>query len=249
MDKSQKIVLITGVSSGLGLAMAKCFLAHGHTVIGVSRRRSDIALSHWIQADLTQDPDREKIARTVETQFGHLDCLVNNAGMGSYATWEELPEAELRALFELDFFAPVALTKKLLPLLEKSHGSVVNISSAAGRLWVPCMGAYCAAKAAVAMFSNTLGIELAKRKIHVLDVAPGQINTGFSSRAFGHRPVPDSPGSGATSPEKLANFVYCAWRKKKTRVTYPSMLKYALFFLRAIIPGIYQKVSLKLWKL
>ncbi len=249
MNDSKKIVLITGASSGLGLAMAKCFLSHGHIVIGVSRHRPPVELPHWIEADITQRSDQEKIAAFVAEKFDRLDVLVNNAGMGSYATWEELPEAELRKLFELDFFAVVALTRILLPQLAKAQGSIINISSAAGKLWVPCMGAYCAAKAAVAMFSNTLGVELSRRNIHVLDVAPGQINTGFSRRAFAHRDVPDSPGSSRTSPEKLASFVYRAWQRKKRRVTYPAMLKFALFWLRAIIPGIYQKVSLKLWKI
>ncbi|MCQ2379257.1 MAG: SDR family NAD(P)-dependent oxidoreductase, partial [Victivallaceae bacterium] len=213
MDATDKIVLVTGASSGLGRAIARRFAAGNHTVIGVSRHRPDAALALWIPADLTCAGDGEKIARIVAEKYGRLDVLVNNAGMGSYATWEELPEAELRALFELDFFAAVALTKSLLTQLEKSGGSVINISSAAARLWVPCMGSYCAAKAALAMFSNTLGIELAGRGVRVLDVAPGQINTGFSRRAFGHRPVPDSPGSGMTSPEKLADFVYRACLK------------------------------------
>lgn len=249
MNSLKKNVLITGASSGIGLAMAKCFLSHGHIVIGVSRHRGPVELPYWIEADVTTRADQEKIAAFVADKFGRLDILVNNAGKGSYATWEELPETKLRELFELDFFAVVALTRILLPQLEKAHGSVINISSAAGKLWVPCMGAYCAAKAAVAMFSNTLGAELSRRDIHVLDVAPGQINTGFSRRAFVCREVPDSPGSRWTTPEKLASFVYRAWERKKRRVCYPPMLDAALFFLRAIIPGIYQKVCLKSWKL
>ena len=249
LEFSQKVVLITGVSSGLGRAMAKCFAAKGFAVAGISRCQPDFPIDLWIECDVTDPAARQTAFDRIISGFGKLDILVNNAGMGAYATWEELPENELRTLFELDFFALVEMTKLFLPLLKKNGGSVINISSAAGRLYVPCMGAYCAAKAAVAMFSNSLGIELKNSGVHVLDVAPGQVNTGFSSRSFGRRRPPESPGASSTSPEKMAGCVFNAWQKKKKRITYPRPLAFALFLVRAVIPGIYEKISLKLWKL
>ncbi len=244
--------LITGVSSGLGKAMAQYFMECGITVIGVSRSLPESLPEsiQWIGADITLPADRKRIADQVSAiTGGRLDILINNAGKGIYATWEEMNENELREVFELDFFAPVALTKLLLPQLAAAHGSVINISSAAGRIWVPCMGAYCAAKAALAMFSNSLRQEILKHHIHVLDVAPGQVNTGFSSRSCGTRKPPNSPGSSSHSPRDLAKTVYAAWKRKKQRITYPRSLSFALFIVRALLPGLYDKINRKLWDL
>lgn len=244
--------LITGVSSGLGKAMAQYFTERGISVIGVSRSQPEGLPEslHWIGADITLPADRERIAEQVSAiTGGRLDILINNAGKGIYATWEEMDENELREVFELDFFAPVALTKLLLPQLASAHGSVINISSAAGRIWVPCMGAYCAAKAALAMFSNSLRQEIRKHHIHVLDVAPGQVNTGFSSRSCGTRKPPNSPGSSSHSPRDLAKTVYTAWKRKKQRITYPRSLSFSLFVVRALLPGLYDKINRKLWGL
>lgn len=246
--------IITGVSSGLGAAMAKFFAARDVNVIGISRSEpaEDVRqiLHAWISGDITNADDRARIvAETGTLCDGKLDLLINNAGKGIYATWEEMDENELREVFELDFFAMVALTKAFLPQLAAAHGSIVNISSAAGRLWVPCMGAYCAAKAAVSMFSNSLRVEVKKMGIHVLDVSPGQINTGFSSRSCGSRRPPDSPGAKGHSPNGLAKAVFRAWRRKKKRITYPGKLAFLIFLVRVILPNLYDRISLKLWKL
>lgn len=243
--------LVTGVSSGLGRAIAGELAAHGVRVISVCRTKPEISgLERWIQADITQAGDRAKIVSELNALCGgKLDLLVNNAGMGIYAAWDEMKEDDLRAVFELDFFAPVALTQALIPSLSAAHGTVVNISSAAARLWVPCMGAYCAAKAALSMFSNTLRVELRNRHIRVTDVAPGQVNTGFSSRSRGTRKPPDSPGSKGHTPEALARSVYQAWRHGRKRPTYPRILAGAIFFVRTIIPDLYDRISFKLWHL
>jgi len=246
------LAVITGVSSGLGKATARYFLEQGVEVVGVSRSKPDDLPGkfHWVQADITKPEDRDRLADEV-SKFGHgtLDLLINNAGKGIYAAWEEMDEADLRSVFELDFFAPVALTKQLLPLLAQARGTVINISSAASRIWVPCMGGYCAAKAAVAMFSNSLRPEVEKYGISVIDIAPGQINTGFSSRSCGERRPPDSPGSKGNSPAGLAKAVHKAWVKRKKRVTYPRILSFGLWFVRAVIPGLYDRINRKLWKL
>lgn len=251
-NQNQTFAVITGASGGLGKAMAREFLERGACVIGVSRSRPEglEGAFHWIQADITVPADRERLAAEVNAICGgRLDLLINNAGKGIYATWEEMREEDLRAVFELDFFAPAALTKRLLPQLAAAHGTVVNISSAASRIWVPCMGAYCAVKAALAMFSNSLGPEIRKYGIRVLDVAPGQINTGFSSRSCGKRRPPDSPGAKGHSPAGLAKAVFRAWKKGKRRITYPGTLGAAIWFVRVFLPGLYDRINRKLWKL
>lgn len=243
------VAIVTGVSGGLGRAIARCFKENGFRVCGISRSKPDIELDLWISCDITFPAQRAETLRQFSLTFDRLDVLINCAGVGAYATWEELSSADLRQLFEVDFFAAVAMTESVLPLLKKSSGSIINISSAAGKLPIPCMGSYCAAKSALSMFSNTLGIELKKSKIQVLDVTPGQINTGFSLRAFGNRQVVDSPGGNATTPEKLARKIFNARRKKKRHLSYPGYVDFAIFFLRTLLFPLYRKISIRLWKL
>ncbi|UKI33816.1 MAG: SDR family NAD(P)-dependent oxidoreductase [Lentisphaeria bacterium] len=186
MNSAGKIAVVTGASSGLGRAVAREFRRRGFTVIALCRHAPEAdTADRFLAVDLTDAEQRTRAAAAIEQEFGRLDVLVNNAGIGSYATWEELSEEELRREFELDFFAPVELTRALLPLLEKSRGSIVNISSVAAQIPVGCMGAYNAVKAALRMYSLTLRMEVAGRGIHVLNVCPGRVDTGFSSRALG----------------------------------------------------------------
>ncbi|MBR1999971.1 MAG: hypothetical protein IJ992_05585, partial [Lentisphaeria bacterium] len=82
-----------------------------------------------------------------------------------------------------------------------------------------------------------------------LDVAPGRVNTGFSSRSCGTRKPPNSPGSSSHSPRDLAKTVFSAWKRKKQRITYPRSLSFSLFVVRALLPGLYDKINRKLWGL
>ena len=160
-----------------------------------------------------------------------------------------MSEEDLRNVFELDFFAMVALTKRMLPMLAEARGTVINVSSAAARIWVPCMGAYCAVKAAVAMFSDSLRQEVRRVGIRVLDVAPGQVNTGFSKRSCGTRRPPDSPGSKSHTPEGLAKTVYRGWKSGKQRITYPRSLGFFISLVKTLIPSFYDSACRKLWRL
>ena len=245
-----KIVLITGVTSGLGRALAKYFMNRGCHVIGVARHLVDYEITCMVQADITEVEGRSKIAAAVTELGGGLDLLINNAGRGVYEFWAKEPEADLRQLFELNFFAPVELTKLLLPELQKNQGCIINISSAASRLYIPCMGPYCASKAALAMFSNSLRVELRSSTVHVIDFCPGQINTGFSSRSSGSLKVPDAPGRGNSSPEGLAECVYKAWRRRRAKsITYPKYIGPVMGILRGICPGFYERMVSKVWNL
>ena len=203
----QKTAVVTGASSGLGRAMARKFKSEGFYVVAVSRNApEDGACDAHISADLTDERSLAQAAEEIN-KLERVDVFINNAGIGAYAKWDELKEDELRKLMELDFFAPVLLTTRVLPKLRESKACVVNISSAAGLLPVACMGAYSAAKAALRMFSDTLKVE--ERDLHVVTVFPGRISTGFGSRACGCREVPNTPSHGSETPEELAKRVTC----------------------------------------
>ena len=243
---AKKTAVVTGASSGLGRAMARKFKSEGFYVVAVSRKAPEEGVCDFhIPADLTDKESLEAAAQEI-LKLEKVDVFVNNAGVGAYAKWDELREDELRRLMELDFFAPVLLTVKVLPVLRSSRGTVVNISSAAGLLPVACMGAYSAAKAALRMFSDTLKVE--ERDIHVVTVFPGRISTGFGSRACGCREVPNTPSHGSETPEALAKKVYRACCRKKRSLIYPFWYRFVISIMLKF-PGIYEKGSRKVWKI
>ena len=243
-----KIVLITGVSSGLGEAIAQEFKSKGNTIIGVSRTKPKIELDQWYEADITAKGAAEKIFSKVEKDFGKLDILINNAGRGNYATWEEFSEEELRDLFELNFFAMVKLTHAFLAMLKESKGTVINICSVAGKSFVPCMGPYCATKFAVAAFSDSLRSEIKHYGVNVINALPGRIHTGFSSRALGPRSTPPTTPKVGSNPQGFAKKVYKAYRRQWRSFTYPALYGFFMWFTRTF-PRIYEWVACKAWKI
>lgn len=245
-----KTVLITGATSGLGAALAARFRRDGWRVIGAARREpaDPDALDCFLPADLSDPDGAAALAAELQRRNFTVDLLINNAGVGAYATWDELDSAALRRLMEVDFFAPVALTKALLPALRARGGGVINIASVAGLAWVPCMGAYSAAKFALAAFSRTLAVEESVHGLRVMTVYPGRISTGFSSRSHSCRPVPETPGNAAASAAEFAERVWRAWMRGRRSLLYPWWYCFFLWFVK-LCPGLYARENIRRWKL
>ncbi len=241
---NEKVVLITGVSKGFGKAFAHKFKQEGFKVAGVSRTKPNFAIDLHLEKDLLNPKQREEVVKLTIEKFGKIDVFINNAGLGLYDLYLNTKEEDLRKLMELNFFVPVLLSQLVVPYLIKTNGSLVNISSVAGKMHVPYMGAYCSSKFALNAFSNTLRAELTKTNVHVLNVIAGRINTGFSTRALGSSVPPGTPF--AASPEKLANAVFKAYKKKKKEITFPYFYKLILPVFK-ILGGIYDKVSYNKW--
>ncbi len=241
----EKVVLITGVSKGLGKALALKFKKEGFKVCGVSRSEPDFEIDKHIKADLLKKEYTGFIFEEFSKSFERLDVLINNAGIGLYESWENIKEEDLRKLFELNFFSYVFLTQKFLNLLKETKGSIINVSSVAGKLYVPYMGAYCSSKFALNAFSDSLRAEVKPYGIHVLNLIVGRINTGFSKRALGSMKPPETPFGG--NPEKFAEAVYKAYLKKKREITYPYWYKFFIL-LANLFPDLYDSISLKKWK-
>ena len=243
----EKVAMITGASSGLGEAIAKLFKAKGFKIIGVCRSKPKVEVDLWLKADISHDSIYKELLLKVKDEFGRLDVLVNAAGKGNYATWEEFDDMGIRDLFELNFFALVNITCAFLPLLKESKGTIINIASIAGRKYIPCMGPYCATKHSVAAFSGSLRAELKSTGVKVLNVNPGLIKTGFSEHSLGPRKCPNIPSFGS-SPDGLARRVYKAYKHNWRSFTYPGI--YNVFILTAhIFPRSYDWCSRKIWKL
>jgi len=179
--------LITGVSRGLGKALAEAALARGDTVVGTVRDGDPLidkgtGVFHRMSLDV-RDP--KAIETTVAAAFervGHLDVVVNNAGYGLLGPVEEVADADMTRLFETNVFGPLRLIRAVLPRLRaQGSGHILNITSIAGRAPNAGSGVYAATKAALEGMSQSLSQELAPLGIKVTAVAPGAFRTDFLS--------------------------------------------------------------------
>ncbi len=185
----QRVVLITGASSGIGLAMAKELKNQGLRVIATARRPEAVAeLKEQgfdsLLLDVTDAGAIEEAVNSVKTLTGRLDILINNAGYGLVSPIVEVPMDKLEHQFRVNTFAPLRLIQTFLPLMRKGDGGViVNIGSVSGVLTTPFSGAYCASKAALHALSDALRMELDPFGIRVITVQPGGIRSLFGEKA------------------------------------------------------------------
>lgn len=187
-----KTLFITGVSSGLGNALAREALAAGHRVIGTVRRDADLEAfaaladrAHGVLLDVTDQARLATVVAEVQAAHGPVDVLVNNAGYGHEGILEESPLEELRQQFEVNVFAAVAVTKAFLPSFrERRRGHIINITSMGGTITLPGISYYCGSKFALEGISAALGQELAPFGVWVTAVAPGSFRTDWAGRSM-----------------------------------------------------------------
>ncbi len=185
--------LITGCSTGFGRELAKLVLDHGWNAVVTARRPDqlqDLVEGHEENAlalalDVTDEAQVTAAVAAAQEKFGRIDVLVNNAGYGYLAAIEEGEDAEVRALFETNFFGLVNLSKAVLAgMRERKSGTIVNISSVGGLVSFPMTGYYHATKYAVEGMSESLAVEVAPLGIKVIIVEPGPFRTDWSGRSL-----------------------------------------------------------------
>ncbi|HWM25040.1 MAG TPA: SDR family NAD(P)-dependent oxidoreductase [Chthoniobacterales bacterium] len=179
-----KRVFLTGASSGIGLATAKLLTGRGDEVWGTSRdisRLPEWPRLHPVRLDLHDTISLGEGYNAALEEAGHFDAVINNAGSGHFGPAELLSEEAVRDQFQTLVFAHVELCRLALRSMRKQGaGRIINVTSLASRLPIPFMGAYNAAKAAMASFTMTLQLELENSNIRVIDVQPGDIRTHFN---------------------------------------------------------------------
>ncbi|MGR3910231.1 oxidoreductase [Burkholderia sp. SR8] len=194
---SGNIMLITGVSSGFGRALAEAALAAGRTVVGTVRseaaRQAFEALSPRAAIgrvlDVTDFERIDGVVADIEARVGPVDVLVNNAGYGHEGIVEESPLAEMRRQFDVNVFGAVAMMKAVVPFMrERRRGRILNITSMGGHITMPGIAYYCGSKFALEGISETLGKELAPFGIAVTAVAPGSFRTDWAGRSMTRTP-------------------------------------------------------------
>ncbi|MFI6600687.1 oxidoreductase [Nonomuraea sp. NPDC050536] len=182
-----KVCLVTGASSGIGLAAALELRRAGHTVYGAARRvpkmeRLRAAGGHVMEMDARKDGDLERAIRTVVDEQGRIDVLVNNAGIGLHGAIEDVPLDQARDQFEVNVFAPARLIQLCLPYMrEQRSGTIVNVSSIGGEIALPLGAWYYSSKHALEAYSDSLRQELGPFGIRVVIVQPGIIKTEFEN--------------------------------------------------------------------
>lgn len=205
---------VTGVSGGLGRAIAQAALAAGHVVVGTLRRPDQFAAfealapgrAHAMGLDVT---DPEAVGPAVDAAVrltGRLDVVVNNAGYGLVGAVEELSEAEALRQMDTNFFGLFRVVKAAVPHLKAGGGGrIINIGSVAGARGFPSMGMYCASKFAVTGLSQALAKELAPFDVKVTVVEPGGFRTNFgtSGMAWAEHPLPDYAATTARMRESM----------------------------------------------
>jgi NAD(P)-dependent dehydrogenase (short-subunit alcohol dehydrogenase family) len=187
MTKRSPVVLVTGVSSGIGRAVADAFAAKGFEVFGTSRNprtTQPVAGVELIQLDVTDDASVAAAVSTVVQRAGRIDIVVNNAGAGVFGAAEETSTTQAQQLFDTNFFGLVRLTREVLPHLRAQRsGRIINIGSVLGFLPSPYGSLYAASKHAVEGYSESLDHETRDFGVRVSVVEPGYTNTSFEANA------------------------------------------------------------------
>jgi NAD(P)-dependent dehydrogenase (short-subunit alcohol dehydrogenase family) len=188
-ESVNKVALVTGASAGIGKAIVRRLLADGWTVYGAARRVGNMADiqaagAKVLAMDVTDEAGMQAAVNELLAAEGRIDALVNNAGYGSYGAIEDVPLAEARRQFEVNVFGVARLTQLVLPAMRKAHsGTIVNISSMGGRIWMPIGGWYHATKHALEVLSDALRVETRPFGIHVVVVQPGAIQSEWAGIA------------------------------------------------------------------
>lgn len=193
MNRHHKTALVTGASSGIGLATAERLVAAGYRVYGTSRRGGPDRGPNFktLALDVTRDESVESAVQHLMQVEGQIDLLVNNAGFGvAPAGAEESTLNQAQAIFDTNFFGIVRMSRAVVPHMRRQgSGRIVNIGSALGFLPMPYMALYAATKHAVAGYSESLDHELRTQGIRVSVVEPAYIQSSFEANLL----APDAP--------------------------------------------------------
>jgi len=184
-------IVITGATAGIGLGCARAFCEEGHSVIGIARTEqalnelaSQLETFTGIACDIAEDASVATLSSRIADAVGDrtVDVLINNAGYGAAGPVELVTIEEWKAQFAVNVFGTVAVTQVVLPFLRNSNRArIVNVSSVAGRVYVPFFAPYYSSKHALECISDVLRMELRDQGIEVVLVEPGAVQTGFQN--------------------------------------------------------------------
>ena len=186
-----KVVLITGGSSGIGKSIGEFLHQKGFVVYGTSRNPEKISNSIFplVALDVRDKQSIVNCVAEVIQKAGRLDVVINNAGVGITGPIEEIPTEEIKNNFETNLFGPIEVMKAVLPQMRlQQSGLIINVTSIAGYMGLPFRGVYSASKGALELITEALRMEVKSFGIHITNVAPGDFATNIAAGRY-HAPV------------------------------------------------------------
>lgn len=259
MDFKNKIVWITGASSGIGEAVALAFIAEGATVIGSARSADKLEAVkmrsvaperfHPVLLDLADSDSIPRVADEVIARFGRIDILINNAGVSQRSKVLETSVATDRYIMEVDYFSAVILTKAVLPsMLACGSGHILCTSSIVGVFGFPLRSAYSAAKHALHGFFESLRTEYWNQGIKVGIIIGGRINTPISMSAIASDGKPhgrmDEGQQNGISAEKAAGQILRGIRRGKAEIKVGGK-ELLMVRIKRLLPGLHFRIARK----
>lgn len=225
-----KVVIVTGASSGIGEAIAREFAANGSKVVLAARSEEKLVAivneiksqnfeASWVKTDVSVESDCRRLIEKTVALYGTLDILINNAGISMRASFDEVDLKVLHRLMDVNFWGTVYCTKYALPYLVANKGSLVGVSSVAGFAGLPGRTGYSASKFAMHGFLETIRIENLNKGLHVMVIAPGFTATEIRKHALladgseqGHSPRKEEE---LMTPYYISRWVLKGIKKKK----------------------------------
>lgn len=234
-----KVLLVTGASSGIGQQIALNAAAEGAHLVLVARRRTElvrlakILTEHYgtkilvITADLTDPVQIERTVAKATDSYGHIDVLVNAAGFGEFKPAIEFSYQEIEAMFQVNTHAMMYLSQLVsVEMIKRQRGHIFFIASIAGKLATPSSGVYSATKSAIISYANALRLELKRDHVHVTTVNPGPVATPFFHRTPSLTNYYHRIQKFTLRPEQVAQSVLDAIGTPKREITQPWLLKW-----------------------
>lgn len=265
-----KVVLITGGSSGIGKSIGEYLTQKGFVVYGTSRNPENYKNSKFpiLQLDVKNNNTILKTVSSIIETEGKLDVLINNAGAGITGPIEEIPEAEIKANFDTNFFGPINVIKAVLPQMRKQQsGLIINVTSIAGYMGLPYRGIYSASKGALELLTEAFRMELKGFNVNMTNVAPGDFATNIASGRY-HAPLlenspykkpygntlklMDEHVDSGSNPKVMAEAIYKIIKTKNPKGHYKVgefMQKFSIVLKRILPDKVYEKLLMSHYKL
>ncbi len=256
-----KIVWVTGASSGIGEALVKKLASYGAQVILSARREDELLRVKnacgangekcvLVPLDLEDEKSINDAIHKVKTLIGTVDILINNGGISQRSLTAETSMEVDRRLMEINYFGAIALTKAVLPgMIKKGRGNIVAVSSISGKFGFPLRSAYSASKHALHGFYETLGLEVKEQGIHVTIACPGRVRTEISKHALTSDGSPhqmmDKGLAEGISPNKCAKKMLRAVANERAEILIGGK-ELLMVYLHRFVPFLFRKIARKI---
>lgn len=266
----EKVVLITGGSSGIGKSIGEFLHLKGFIVYGTSRNPERILNSVFplVALDVRNIESIKAAVAKIISVSGRIDIVINNAGVGITGPLEEIATVEIRNNFETNFFGPIEVMKAVLPQMRaQKSGLIINITSIAGYIGLPYRSVYSASKGALELITEALRMEVKSFGIQITNVAPGDFATNIASGRF-HAPlIKDSAYeipygntlklmnehvNSGSNPDEMGEAIYKIIQNPSPRIHYKIgafMQKFSIVLKRILPDTVYEKMLMNHYKL